>query len=90
MSGLSVDLRCTLGVLSRDALIGFRGLMLSRCPNVHDPGIQQEPDALRCHALHFVAIRTEAARPIMRAATGFSADAYRGQLRDQGLQGMPG
>src|SRR5262249_4074510 len=36
------------------------------------------------------AIRAEASRPIMRATTGFDADAYWGQLRDKGHQVMPG
>src|SRR5437870_3685075 len=47
-------------------------------------------DELRCHELHLVAIRTEASRPVMRAATGFYADAYRGQLREKGYQVMSG
>src|SRR5262244_3661428 len=42
------------------------------------------------HELHLVAIRPEASRPIMCAATGFDADAYRGQLGDTGHQVMPG
>src|SRR5215510_5712224 len=45
---------------------------------------------LRGHELHLVAIRTEASRPVMRAATGFDANAHRGQLRDTGYQVMPG
>src|SRR5262249_19328556 len=47
-------------------------------------------DELRGHELHLVTIRTEAARPIMGAATGFDADAYRGQLRDTGHEVMSG
>src|SRR5215510_4143748 len=46
-------------------------------------------DELRGHELHFMAIRPEASRPIMCAATGFDADAYRGQLGDTGHQVMP-
>src|SRR6267143_929304 len=47
-------------------------------------------DALWGHALHLVARRADASRPIMRAATGFDADAYREQLREKGHQVMPG
>src|SRR5262249_54724775 len=47
-------------------------------------------DELWGHELHLVAIRTEASRPIMCAATGFDADAYRGRLGDKGHQVMPG
>src|SRR5262249_19792607 len=39
---------------------------------------------------HLVAIRTEASRPRMCAATGFEADAYRGQLRAKGYEVMAG
>src|SRR6266567_1505731 len=46
-------------------------------------------DELRCHELHLVAIRMEASCPVMRAATGFYADEYQGQLRDKGHQVMP-
>src|SRR5262249_21600254 len=45
---------------------------------------------LRSHALHLVAIRAEASRPIRRAPTGFDADAHRRQLRDTGHQVRPG
>src|SRR5215510_14363714 len=45
-------------------------------------------DELRCHELHLVAIRPEASRPVMRAPTGFYADAYRRQLRYKGHQVM--
>src|SRR5262249_25090677 len=42
------------------------------------------------HALHLVAMGAEATRPVMRAATGFDADAHRGQLGDTGHQVVPG
>src|SRR6266705_4746264 len=42
------------------------------------------------HALHLVAMCAEASRPVVRAATGFHADAYGGQLRQKGHQVMPG
>src|SRR5262249_15943608 len=42
------------------------------------------------HELDLVAMCAEAARPVMRAATGFDADTHRGQLRDTGHQVMPG
>src|SRR6266478_4142238 len=45
---------------------------------------------LGCHALHLVAMLAEASHPVMRTATGFYADAYRGQLRQKGHQVMPG
>src|SRR6266851_1578775 len=45
---------------------------------------------LGCHELHLVAMLAEASRPVMRTATGFYADEYRGQLRQKGHQVMPG
>ena len=42
------------------------------------------------HKLDLVAMGAEAACPVMRAATGFDAEAHRGQRRDTGHQGMPG
>src|SRR5262249_12377937 len=51
-------------------------------------GLDVRLDELWCHELHRVAIRPEAARPIMRAATSFDTDAYRGQLRDKGHEVM--
>src|SRR5262249_49059126 len=42
------------------------------------------------HELHLVAMFAEAARPVVRAATGFHADAYWRQLRQKGHQVMPG
>src|SRR5215472_6683617 len=46
--------------------------------------------ALRGHELHLVAMGAEATRPVRRAATGFDADAHRGQLGDTGHQVVPG
>jgi hypothetical protein len=47
-------------------------------------------DTVRRHALHRVARRAEASRPIRRATTGFDADEHRRQLRDTGHQVLPG
>src|SRR5262249_3646540 len=47
-------------------------------------------DELRRHALHLVAIRAEASRPVMRATTGLYAYEYHRQFRDTGYQVMPG
>jgi hypothetical protein len=45
---------------------------------------------LRCHELHLVAIRAEASRPVMHAATSFYPDEHRGQLGNKGYQVVPG
>ena len=47
-------------------------------------------DELGCHALDLVAMLAKASRPVMRAAAGFHADAYRGQLGATGHQVMAG